>query len=485
MVTWAALAAFDRRRSASRFPMTGAACGDVPISPGVVTVSKVCCARTPVASAMTTAVTQKFGRVSRAGRSPAVSKPKMNAGIPMGTLIMVATTPKKTASAPTAVSRETNQVARGSTVWDRSGRGGPHDQHKTERQVECGQQRVTRDASAQTNKEESAGERDATHPAGSQSLVRVALTPWETLTRNASSLQASDLLQKWSRMKYVTAFVVGLLVTPSFFFARADADNTKFAELEASTGRRIGVAAFDSARKKRIEYHGEQHFLMCSTFKVLAVAAVLKRVDAGQEKLDRFVPYDEKQVLEYAPVTREHVKEGGMTLEALCAAAISQSDNTAANLLLETIGGPKGVTELARALGDDSTRLDRMEPELNIATDGDDRDTTTPAAMCRDLEQLLTSDFLSQTARRRLEGWMQSNQTGAKLIRASIPADWKVGDKTGRSGKGATNDIAILRPPSGGPIFLAIYTIDPAASSEEREKLVADAAKAALDAISK
>jgi beta-lactamase class A len=285
-------------------------------------------------------------------------------------------------------------------------------------------------------------------------------------------------------MKYVTAFAVGLLVTPSFF-ARADADNTKFDELEARTGRRMGVAGFDSARKKRIEYHGEQRFLMCSTFKVLAVAAILKRVDENKEKLDRFVRYDEKQLLEYAPVTREHVKEGGMTVEALCAAAISQSDNTAANLLLEAIGGPKGVTELARALGDNSTRLDRMEPELNSATDGDDRDTTTPVAMCRDLERLLTSDFLSQPSRRRLEGWMQANQTGAKLIRASVPTEWKVGDKTGRSGEGATNDIAVLRPPSGGPIFLVIYTIDPAASSEEREKLVADAAKAALDALSK
>lgn len=285
-------------------------------------------------------------------------------------------------------------------------------------------------------------------------------------------------------MKYVTAVVVGLLFAP-FFFARAETDNAKFAKLEARTGCRIGVAGFDSATNKRIEYHGEQRFLMCSTFKVLAVAAILKRVDEKKEKLDRFVPYGEKQLLEYAPVTREHVKEGGMTLEALCAAAISQSDNTAANLLLESIGGPKGVTALARALGDDFTRLDRMEPELNSAAEGDDRDTTTPTAICRDLERLLTSDFLSQTSRTRLEGWMQANETGPKLIRASVPADWKVGDKTGRSGKGATNDIAILRPPSGGPVLLAIYTIDPAGSSEDREKLVADAAKAALDALGK
>src|SRR4051812_26342470 len=169
------------------------------------------------------------------------------------------------------------------------------------------------------------------------------------------------------------------LLSPVF---AAPTENTspelhRFAELEARTGGRIGVAAVGGSRDKRVEYHAEERFLMCSTFKVLAVAAVLKRVDENKEKLDRFVTYGEAQLLEYAPVTRAHVKEGGMTVEAFCGAAISVSDNTAANLLLETIGGPKGFTEFARALGDQVTRLDRMEPELNMATAGDDRDTTT------------------------------------------------------------------------------------------------------------
>src|SRR5215213_8015058 len=193
-------------------------------------------------------------------------------------------------------------------------------------------------------------------------------------------------------MRYLTAVLLGLLVTRVCFAAESGPDFVaKFAELEKRTGGRIGVAAIDPSQKKRVEYHAEERFLMCSTFKVLAVAAVLKRVDEKKEKLDRFVQYGEAQLLEYAPVTRAHVKEGGMTLEALCAAAISLSDNTAANLLLETIGGPKGFTEFARALGDQVTRLDRMEPELNMAAAGDDRDTTTPAAMGRTLQRLLTS----------------------------------------------------------------------------------------------
>jgi beta-lactamase class A len=297
-------------------------------------------------------------------------------------------------------------------------------------------------------------------------------------------LQANDLLQKWSEMKYLTALVFGLLVTP-LCIAKAETGAQEFSNLEKRTGGRIGIVAIDVAQNKRVEYRSQERFLLCSTFKVLAVAAVLKRVDEKKEKLDRFVPYGEAQLLEYAPVTRAHVKEGGMTLEALCAAAISQSDNTAANLLLETIGGPKGVTDFARSLGDEFTRLDRMEPELNNATDGDDRDTTTPAAMCQDLQRLFTSDVLSQESRARLENWMVANETGSKMIRASVPTDWRVGDKTGRSGKGASNDIAILRPPNGGPIFLAIYVNAPSESSEGRDALVAEVAKVAIELLKK
>ena len=286
-------------------------------------------------------------------------------------------------------------------------------------------------------------------------------------------------------MKYLAALVVGILITP-ICVTRAQTGSEEFASLEKRhPGSRIGVAAIDPGQNKEVEYRAKERFLMCSTFKVLAVAAVLKRVDAKKEKLDRFVPYTEAQLLEYAPVTRAHVKEGGMTLDALCAAAITQSDNTAANLLLETIGGPKGVTDFARNLGDEFTRLDRMEPELNMATPGDDRDTTTPAAMGKDLQRLLTSDVLSPKARTHLEGWMVANETGSKMIRASVPADWRVGDKTGRSGKGASNDIAILRPPSGGPFFVAVYVDAPKESSDERDSLVAEAAKIAIELLKK
>ncbi len=186
---------------------------------------------------------------------------------------------------------------------------------------------------------------------------------------------------------------------------------------------------------------------MCSTFKLLAAAAVLHRVDGNEEQLTRVIPYTTADLLEYAPITKEHVKEGGMTLAALCAAAVEYSDNTAANLLLQTIGGPEGFTRYARSLGDQKTRLDRLEPDLNSAVPGDERDTTTPAAMLANLRTLLLGDALSQQSRQLLDGWLAENKTGDELIRAGLPNDWKIGDKTGRGNDGATNDIAIIRPP--------------------------------------
>ncbi len=166
-----------------------------------------------------------------------------------------------------------------------------------------------------------------------------------------------------------------------------------------------------------------------------------------------------------------------MKLGALCAAAIELSDNTAGNLLLQSFGGPAGLTNFARSLGDEKTRLDRMEPDLNSSTPGDERDTTTPVAMRDDWARIFTTDVLSSASREQLEAWLAANQTGSRLIRAGVPSTWKVGDKTGRSAHGALNDVAILHPPGGQPIFLAIYSIGSEDRPEEGEAALAEVAR--------
>jgi beta-lactamase class A len=254
----------------------------------------------------------------------------------------------------------------------------------------------------------------------------------------------------------VAAFL--LLLAASTPGSTSDFPN-RILSIEQRTGARIGVAALDTGSGKRLDYRSEERFPMCSTFKFLAAAAILKRVDDGQEKLDRFIPYGAKDILEYAPVTKAHLNDGGMTLAALCAAAIEQSDNTAGNLLLDSIGGPAGLTNFARSIGDETTRLDRKEPELNSATPGDERDATSPAAMCANMERLVLGNVLSEPSRHQLEDWLQHNETGTLMIRAGVPKTWTVGDKTGRCGNGATNDVAIIRPPGRAPLLVAIYAI--------------------------
>ena len=256
---------------------------------------------------------------------------------------------------------------------------------------------------------------------------------------------------------------------------------SRILSVEQRTGGRIGVAAVDTGSGKRFDYRSEERFPMCSTFKLLAAAAVLKQVDGRQEKLDRFVSYDAKDILEYAAVTKAHLKDGGMTLGALCAAAIEQSDNTAGNLLLDTIGGPIGVTKFVHSIGDEMTRLDRKEPGLNSAIPGDERDTTTPAAMCADIQRLLLDNVLTKSSRHQLEDWLQHNETGTLMIRAGVPKTWTVGDKTGRCGNGATNDVAIIRPPGRAPIVVAIYSIGSTSSADDHASTLAEVARATLE----
>jgi beta-lactamase class A len=255
--------------------------------------------------------------------------------------------------------------------------------------------------------------------------------------------------------------------------------------IEQRTGARIGVAALDTGSGKRLDYRAEERFPMCSTFKFLAGAAVLKQVDARKEKLDRFVSYGATDILEYAPVTQAHLNDGGMTLGALCAAAIEQSDNTAGNLLLDAIGGPLGLTNFACSIGDEMTRLDRKEPELNSAIPGDERDTTTPAAMCADMQRLVLGNVLAESSRHQLEDWLRQNETGALMIRAGVPKTWIVGDKTGRCGNGATNDVAIIRPPGRASIVVAVYSSGSTSSVDDRAAILAETARTVVEFLSR
>ena len=210
-----------------------------------------------------------------------------------------------------------------------------------------------------------------------------------------------------------------------------DLTKKRLAEIEARKGGRLGVFVRDTGTGSTLEHRSDELFPMCSTFKLLAAAAILRRVDEGAERLERTMAYGPSDLLDYAPVAKAHVAEGAMTLGDLCAAGIDWSDNTAANLILAVIGGPGGLTRFARSLGNSMTRLDRNEPSLNAGVPGDERDTTTPSAIAEDLRILLLGDMLSEPSRRQLEAWMIADKVGDRRLRAGLPRGWVVGDKTG------------------------------------------------------
>ncbi|VTU32729.1 Beta-lactamase precursor [Variovorax sp. PBS-H4] len=242
----------------------------------------------------------------------------------------------------------------------------------------------------------------------------------------------------------------------------------QLAEIEKKIGGRLGVHVLDTANGRHAGHREDERFALCSTFKFLAAALVLARVDQGKERLDRRVVYSRDDLVTYSPATEKHAGTDGMTMAQLCEAAVTLSDNTAGNLMLASFGGPAGLTAFMRSLGDAHTRLDRIETALNEAREGDPRDTTTPAAMVASMQKILLGDALSTASRAQLLQWLDDNKTGGQRIRAGVPADWKVGDKTGTGENGAANDIAILRPPGRSPILLSVYLTETRASIADR-----------------
>jgi beta-lactamase class A len=248
-----------------------------------------------------------------------------------------------------------------------------------------------------------------------------------------------------------------------------------FVNLRPGSGR-LGIAAIDLRNGRKLLSSADERFPLASTFKLPLVMDVLTRVDRGQEHLDRHVRFAASDILAYSPTVGAQPRGGSLTVGELCAAAIEHSDNTAANLLLRTVGGPAGVTAYLRGLGDTVTRLDRNEPALNEATLGDPRDTTTPLAMATLAERLVRDPLLSPASKASLFDWLRRSDTGAARIRAGVPAGWTVGDKTGTTQSGG-NDVAILWPRHGAPIVLAVYFAEVHATDAQRDAAIAAVAR--------
>lgn len=246
---------------------------------------------------------------------------------------------------------------------------------------------------------------------------------------------------------------------------------------------RAGFAAFDLESGQRWEYQANQRFAMSSTFKTLACAALLHRVDTGEEQLDREVSFSASDLVTYSPVTEQYADRQALTISELCEAALTMSDNTAANLILQALGGPETVTAFTRMLGDDVTRLDRWETELNEATPGDHRDTTTPNAMAKNLQRLLLGDVLSVESRDQLFDWLKRNQVADELFRDGLPDGWIIADRTGAGGFGSRSITAVIWPPERQPIIVALYLTQTEASFSARNEAIAEIGAAIIEIV--
>lgn len=245
-------------------------------------------------------------------------------------------------------------------------------------------------------------------------------------------------------------------------------------QVEANLAAKVGLFILDTRDNRTWHHRADDRFPMASTFKVLACGALL---DKGADVLNRKIVIQKSDLLDYAPVTSGMVGSK-VAASDLCGITMRTSDNTAANKVLDVLGGPPSVTAFLRKVGDQTTRLDRNEPSLNEGAPGDARDTTTPRAMATTLANLVLGTALDLNARRQLTRWLESNEVGGPLLRAGVPPDWRVADRTGAGGHGTRGLVAVMWPPKRAPIVATIYITQTRASMDDRNAAIALIGKA-------
>jgi beta-lactamase class A len=287
-----------------------------------------------------------------------------------------------------------------------------------------------------------------------------------------------------ARLAGISLFVcAGFSVTAHAAFDQ-QALKIQFQTLENKSGGRLGVTVIDTSDGSTFSWRGNERFPLCSTSKVMVIAAILKKSESDPGLLDKKIHINKHDMVNYNPITQKFIGSS-MTVAELSAAALQFSDNAAMNILLAYLDGPQQANQFARTIGDKTFRLDRKEPELNTAIPGDVRDTTTPSAMADTLSKLVLGTALKKEQRTTLSEWMKGNTTGLNSIKAGLPTDWIVADKTGSGDYGTTNDIAVIWPKNHEPIILTTYLTQHSKDATARKDVLASAAKLAADAINK
>ncbi|MCJ7840866.1 class A beta-lactamase [Lederbergia sp. NSJ-179] len=256
--------------------------------------------------------------------------------------------------------------------------------------------------------------------------------------------------------------------------------NNNFAKLENKFDARLGIFALDTGTGETVTYRPEERFAYASTHKALAVGALLQQKSI--EDLNQRITYTHDDLVNYNPITEKNV-DTGMTLSELCEASLRYSDNTAGNLILAQLGGPSEFKKSLREIGDQITNPERFEPNLNEVEPGETHDTSTPKALATSLQAFTIGETLPKEKRLMLIDWLKGNATGDTLIRAGVPKGWEVADKSGAGSYGTRNDIAIIWPPKGDPIVLAILSSRDQKETDYDDKLIEQATKEVINTL--
>jgi beta-lactamase class A len=278
-----------------------------------------------------------------------------------------------------------------------------------------------------------------------------------------------------SSSRYIHPIVILILLSVNSLIASNAFANSiidKIKQVERGLAAEVGVAIYDTKKKSLWNYNGDVRFPLMSTFKTLACAKLLMQVDKGDSDLDSAVIINQNAIVTYSPITKNHIGKN-FTLRQACSATMIMSDNTAANIILEAIGGPQVLTQFLRNSGDSVTRLDRIEPQLNEALKGDLRDTTTPNAMIHTINNILLGDILSDTSKHQLKQWMQDTKIADSLLRSVLPKGFKIADRTGSGGHGSRGITALVWSTEQSPIIISIYLTQTNASFNARNKAIA------------
>jgi beta-lactamase class A len=280
--------------------------------------------------------------------------------------------------------------------------------------------------------------------------------------------------KRFNNAGYALIFLLNIVFSS---YVNASPIIKKIEQFEKDLGARIGVSIYDVSRNKSLfDYRGDVRFPLMSTFKTLACAKLLADVDKGNQSLKTAVVIKESSLITWSPVTKNHLGEEFSLLQA-CTATMIMSDNTAANIVLDHINGPKSLTQFMRSIGDEVTRLDRIEPFLGEAMEGDVRDTTTPNAIARSLNELLFGSTLSATSKAQIKQWMMDNKVSDSLLRSTLPKDWSIADRSGAGGYGSRGITALVWSDKRSPLIISIYLTQTDASFALRNQAIAEIGK--------